>query len=87
MTTRHYGVVPNCPCYWIQGELDKGINQVLDPTLAALTEASNARVMPWANAGHFANVEQPAAFNQILDTFLRQREERQSRLAETAPVR
>lgn len=58
------------PLLLIQGALDKGINQALDTTLAALNEAGNGRVVPLANAGHFANMDQPAAFNEILATFL-----------------
>ena len=58
------------PLLLIQGALDKGITQTLDTTLAALAEANNARVVPLADAGHFANMEQPAAFNELLATFL-----------------
>ena len=57
------------PLLLIQGTLDKGINQTLGTTLAALAEAKNARVVPMA-AGHFANMEQSATFNEILNSFL-----------------
>jgi 3-oxoadipate enol-lactonase len=58
------------PLLLIQGALDKGINAELDSTLAALQEAPHSNVVPLADAGHFANLEKPAVFNQILETFL-----------------
>lgn len=58
------------PLLLIQGELDKGINNNLASTLAALAEAADSRVVPLPNAGHFANMDQPDAFNKILASFL-----------------
>jgi pimeloyl-ACP methyl ester carboxylesterase len=65
-TLRRAGV----PLLLIQGALDKGINAELASTLATLEAAPQARIVPLAGAGHFANMEQPAAFNRILETFL-----------------
>jgi pimeloyl-ACP methyl ester carboxylesterase len=58
------------PLLLIQGELDKEINNNLASTLAALDETANGQVAPLSNAGHFANLEQPEAFNKILSSFL-----------------
>jgi 3-oxoadipate enol-lactonase len=58
------------PLLLIQGELDKEINNNLASTLAVLEEAANRQVVPLPNAGHFANLEQPEAFNEILTSFL-----------------
>lgn len=58
------------PLLLIQGELDREINNNLASTLAALAEAPDGRVIPLPNAGHFANMEQPDAFNKILTLFL-----------------
>jgi 3-oxoadipate enol-lactonase len=58
------------PLLLIQGAQDKGINDALASTLAALDTAQDARVVPLADAGHFANMEQPARFDAILSGFL-----------------
>ena len=58
------------PLLLIQGARDKGINDALASTLAALDAAHDARVVPLADAGHFANMEQPARFDAILSGFL-----------------
>lgn len=58
------------PLLLIQGALDKDINTALASTLAALAAAPQGRVVPLEQAGHFANMEQPEAFNRILETFL-----------------
>ena len=58
------------PLLLIQGAQDKGINDALASTLAALDAAQDARVVPLAGAGHFANMEQPGRLNEILSAFL-----------------
>ena len=65
-TLRHADV----PLLLIQGAQDKGINAALASTLAALDAAPRAGIIPLPDAGHFANMERPAAFNTILETFL-----------------
>ena len=58
------------PLLLIQGAQDKGINDALASTLAALGDAPDARVVPLADAGHFANMEQPERFGEVLNGFL-----------------
>jgi 3-oxoadipate enol-lactonase len=58
------------PLLLIQGELDREINNNLASTLAALDATADGQVIPLPNAGHFANLDQPDAFNEILTTFL-----------------
>lgn len=60
------------PLLLIQCVLDKEINAALASTLAALDAAPHGRVVHLDKAGHFANLEQPEAFNHILETFLAQ---------------
>lgn len=59
------------PLLLIQGARDKGINDALASTLAALAAAHDARVVPLEGAGHFANMERPERFDEILGAFLR----------------
>jgi 3-oxoadipate enol-lactonase len=58
------------PLLLIQSAQDKDINAALDSTLAALRQAPQGKVVPLADAGHFANMEQPVPFNRILEGFL-----------------
>ncbi len=58
------------PLLLIQGAQDKDINAALDSTLAALRQAPQGKVVFLEDAGHFANMEQPTAFNRILEGFL-----------------
>ena len=58
------------PLLLIQAAHDKGINDALASTLAALDAAHDARVATLADAGHFANMEQPDRFDEILSGFL-----------------
>jgi 3-oxoadipate enol-lactonase len=60
------------PLLLIQCALDKEINAALASTLAALDATAQGRVVQLDKAGHFANMEQPDAFNRILETFLGQ---------------
>jgi 3-oxoadipate enol-lactonase len=76
------------PLLLIQGELDKGINAALASTLVALDGAPDARVVPLAGAGHFANLEQPERFNAVVGAFLDDAETRgQPRGDVAAPAR
>ena len=54
----------------IRGGLDREINARLASTLAVLREKPGSRVVDLPGAGHFANLEQPEAFNQTLEEFL-----------------
>ena len=65
-TLRH----ADLPLLLVQGALDKEINAVLASTLRAIAEAPRGSIVPLADAGHFANMEQPPQFNHILETFL-----------------
>ena len=58
------------PLLLIQGALDQGINAALASTLAALRATPHGHIVLLDKAGHFANMEQPEAFNHILETFL-----------------
>ncbi len=51
-------------------ELDRSINKNLVSTLAALAQRDDAEVVDIVGAGHFANLEQPDAFDAALRTFL-----------------
>jgi pimeloyl-ACP methyl ester carboxylesterase len=61
---------PNLPFLLIQGEHDTAVNRMLDATIATLKQHRNADVVRIADAGHFTNLDQPAAFNQALAAFL-----------------
>ncbi|TVR33069.1 MAG: alpha/beta fold hydrolase [Nitriliruptor sp.] len=58
------------PWLLLRGELDRGINRVLDTTLAVIDAREDAHLVNLGGAGHFANLEQPAAFVSALEGFL-----------------
>ena len=58
------------PVLLLRCELDRSINRALGSTLAALEDRDDAEVVEIAGAGHFANLEQPAAFDAALRSFL-----------------
>jgi 3-oxoadipate enol-lactonase len=58
------------PLLLIQSAWDKGINDALASTLEACGAAPDGRVVQLADAGHFANMEQPERFDEILSDFL-----------------
>ena len=60
------------PVLLIREELDKEINATLSSTLAAIDRLPHGRVVSLADAGHFANMEQPQEFNRMLEGFLEQ---------------
>ena len=75
------------PQLLIRSEVDKDINAALASTLAALDEAPDGRVVPLADAGHFANMEQPQRFAAILQDFLNDAEGRTTAAGVTAAAR
>lgn len=54
----------------IQGEVDKEINKVIGSTIEAWQQMDNFRLMQMPNTGHFANLDNPERFNQIIESFL-----------------
>jgi len=58
------------PWLLLRGGLDRGINRVLDTTLAVIDAREDAHLVDLDAAGHFANLEQPAAFDAALEGFL-----------------
>ena len=58
------------PVLLIRGELDKEINAALSSTLEAIDTLPEGRVVTLADAGHYANLEQPDEFNRVLESFL-----------------
>lgn len=60
----------SAPLLLIRGDLDRDINAHLASTLAVLRDKPDARVVELTGVGHFANMERPTAFNQVLDAFL-----------------
>ena len=75
------------PQLLIRSEVDKDINAALASTLTALDEAPDGRVVPLADAGHFANMEQPQRFAAILQDFLNDAEGRTTAAGATAAAR
>jgi 3-oxoadipate enol-lactonase len=58
------------PLLLIRGGLDREINANLGSTLDVFHDKPNALVVELLGAGHFANMEKPRAFNEILARFL-----------------
>lgn len=58
------------PILLIRGAHDREINSKLGPTLAALEGNPNFHLADLEGAGHFANVERPEAFRQLVARFL-----------------
>jgi len=59
------------PWLLLRGELDRGINRVLGSTLAVIDAREDAHLVDLEGAGHFANLEQPGAFDAALEGFLK----------------
>ena len=59
------------PWLLLRGELDRGINRVLGSTLGVVDAREDAQRVDLTAAGHFANLERPAAFDEALEAFLR----------------
>ncbi len=60
----------NIPMMLIRGWRDKGINKKLDPMLEIMEKKPYFELVEMPNAGHFANMEKPSDFNEILKRFL-----------------
>ena len=60
----------NIPMMLIRGGQDKGINKNLGPVLEILEQKPYFELIEMPNAGHFANMEKPSDFNEILKRFL-----------------
>ena len=58
------------PTLLLRCALDRSINKNLASTLKALEVRDDAQVIDMAGAGHFANLEQPEAFDAALRSFL-----------------
>lgn len=58
------------PYLLIKGEKDSDINRVLDSTIATLESRGNFEMITMKGAGHFANLDQPDLFNEILEKFI-----------------
>ncbi len=54
------------PYLLIRGEHDREINAELDATVTCLEKRGNFRLCELAGAGHFANLDRPAAFEDAL---------------------
>ena len=60
----------NIPMMLIRGGLDKDINSKLGPVLEIMGNKPYFELVEMPNAGHFANMEKPSDFNDILKRFL-----------------
>ncbi|NOR49266.1 MAG: alpha/beta fold hydrolase [Methanosarcinaceae archaeon] len=60
----------NIPMMVIRGWRDSGINKNLDPVLEIMGNKPYFELVEMPNAGHFANMEKPSDFNEILKRFL-----------------
>jgi len=60
----------NIPMMLIRGWQDKGINKKLGPVLEIMRNKPYFELVEMPNAGHFANMEKPLKFNDILGRFL-----------------
>lgn len=58
------------PMLMIRGARDKSVNHALKPTLAAMRERDNFRMLELADAGHCANLDQPERVRNIILDFL-----------------
>jgi pimeloyl-ACP methyl ester carboxylesterase len=60
----------NIPMMLIRGGLDKEINKNLGTVLEIMGNKPYFELVEMPNAGHFANMEKPSDFNEILKRFL-----------------
>ncbi|MEO1286492.1 MAG: alpha/beta hydrolase, partial [Chloroflexota bacterium] len=58
------------PMLLIQGEYDSEINSQLHTTQEILNKGPHNQIAKIESAGHFANLDKPTQFNQILEGFL-----------------
>lgn len=59
------------PWLLVQGAADRDINRVLDETLGVHGRGGLHQLVQLDGAGHFANLDQPIAFNQAVADFLK----------------
>ncbi|MEM9834659.1 MAG: alpha/beta hydrolase [Bacteroidota bacterium] len=57
------------PTMIIQGSEDQEINKVIGSTIEEFENRGNFRLKQMTEAGHFANLDNPEQFNQLLDGF------------------
>jgi len=55
------------PVLLIRCEHDRAMNRVLDSTLKVLEASEKGTIVEMTGAGHFANLDDPAKFNRILE--------------------
>lgn len=58
------------PSLIIKGDKDKAINKDIGLTIKTFCEKNNFRLVEMKNTGHFANLDNPKGFNQILNSFI-----------------
>lgn len=58
------------PMLMIRGELDRAVTSGLGPTLDAMADRSNFRLVELADAGHCANLDQPDAVRRLIEAFV-----------------
>lgn len=58
------------PWLLLRGSLDRSINRTLESTVAVIEGREDAWLIDLDGAGHFANLEQPPAFDTALEGFL-----------------
>jgi len=63
------------PMLLMRCDLDRRVNRHLTSTIEMIAGKSECQVVDLLGAGHFANLEKPADFNQALLTFLAQHTE------------
>lgn len=58
------------PCLIIQGGKDIGINKSIDSTIQCFQARGHFSLQHMPKAGHFANLDNPELFNEIVSTYL-----------------
>lgn len=58
------------PWQLLRGGVDRGINRTLGSTLQVISGREDAVVIDLEGAGHFANLEQPRAFDDAVQRFI-----------------
>ncbi len=58
------------PATIIRGEMDKEINRVIKSSINTWQEKDNFKLVELKGAGHFANLDRPKEFNNILRSFI-----------------
>lgn len=58
------------PCMIIKGEKDKNINKAIKNTIIEFENRGNFKLIEMSGAGHFANLDDPDLFNEVLEDFI-----------------